>query len=701
MRNFIFALATFSGLHLSAQHFCSTTEEQNKWFSQHPDLKEAFEKRQQELAEQDRELYQNGYQIAGKTSAAGIYTIPVVFHILHQGGGENISDAQVIDAVNILTRDFNATNADTASVVSQFKNLIGNAQIDFVLATKDPNGNCTNGIVRHYDANTNWTNSQANYAYTWPPSRYMNIYVVRTMGSGAAGYTYLPGSGIPQVMDAIVILHNYVGSIGTGNTSLSRALTHEVGHWLNLPHTWGNTNQPGVACGDDGVSDTPVTRGFTSCNLSNASICTPGVVENMQNYMDYAYCQRMFTIGQAIRVQNAINSPVSGRNNLSSPANLAFTGVTSPGTGCVPKVSLVPSPSYTVCSGKSLVVTSYTSNAIPTSYQWSVDNAASVASPTAASTSVTFLNPGLTQVSCLVSNANGSASQTINITVLDGTPDITSSYYESFESAQIAPPTHWQTFSPSNQTDKWEIMTLGGSEGFVSMFVPGESLNPNTIVILESPSFDFKNNPGAQFSFKHAYAMQSSSHKDVFKVQASRNCGGSWTDVWVPSSTSLAQNSGGITSDLYFPYDSDWKLKNLTQQPQFYPFTTEDHVRIRFFFQENVGGTTSGNRFYLDEIQFAQPVGINEMTRSVGFNVYPNPASSVVHLDFRLSAQSRVSYQISSATGAAVISGAETLYQEGAHTIAIDTHAHQLAPGIYFVNMELNGFKMSRKIVVE
>ncbi|MBA3683473.1 MAG: hypothetical protein H0W73_20250, partial [Bacteroidetes bacterium] len=310
---FLWAAILFAANFFSQSHLCGSTEAQNEWFAQHPELKIKYDKLQQEASDLDKEQYKTGYKqtdLLQKTSAvaASIYTIPVVFHILHQGGSENITDAQVIDAIKILSRDYNKQNADTSLVVPQFTNSIGNSKIQFELATIDPTGNCTNGIIRHWDAKTAWTSGFGDYIYSWPRAKYLNIYVVKTIASGAAGYTYLPGSGVPAAVDAIVILSSYVGSIGSGNVGTSRALTHEVGHWLNLPHVWGGTNQPGVACGNDGVSDTPVTKGFTSCALGNAIICNAGITENVQNYMDYSYCSRMFTNGQAVRMTTALNS---------------------------------------------------------------------------------------------------------------------------------------------------------------------------------------------------------------------------------------------------------------------------------------------------------------------------------------------------------------------------------------------------------
>src|SRR5688572_14858297 len=108
---------TLSGLFISLnaqeRKFCGTDEAMNDWFNKNPATKAEFEKRMQEAKELDAIAFKNGYGAQNKTAAAPAYTIPVVFHVLHLGGSENISDAQIIDAVNILTRDYNKLNADT------------------------------------------------------------------------------------------------------------------------------------------------------------------------------------------------------------------------------------------------------------------------------------------------------------------------------------------------------------------------------------------------------------------------------------------------------------------------------------------------------------------------------------------------------------------------------------------------------------
>lgn len=687
-------------LRLPAQISCYTSQMQEQWFKLHPELKKAFNQQNLELERLDKEAFKNNYLNLPAQKSAMVspqYTIPVVFHILHIGGSENISDAQVNDAVAILNRDFNKLNADTNDVVAAFKNNIGTTPFAFKLATIDPNGNCTNGIIRHYDPMTNWTGNFNDYQYTWPAYKYLNIYVVRSMGNGAAGYTFLPGSGVPGNADAIVILSTYVGSIGSGNPGTSRALTHEVGHWFNLQHTWGSTNNPGVACGDDGVSDTPITIGYSGCNLSGASTCNPPIVENMQNYMEYAYCQRMFTNGQSFRMIASINSNTNGRNNLSSTANLASTGITTQGSNCVPLLQISALPSATICSGKSLAFQSFTSNATVSSFSWTASTGAVVQSAGTASTSIVFNTPGNATVTCTASNNAGSVTQSIVVNVKNGIITNTGNYFESFEANQL--PAGWNVVNNFTPGQEWRQFTTGGSLGSKSMVVPGELMPPNTYQILESPSFDFKNNPGALFTFKYAYARQDSNNHDVFKVQASKDCGSSWSDIWVPGNINLANASAGVSNLLFEPYN-EWVFYNLTAHPAFVPFTTEDNVKIRFYFEEDPGGSGYGNRLYIDEVNYTLANDVNELSRKAALQVYPNPSTGVFHISFRLANESAISYSLRSVSGALITELPEKKLGNGRHELVLNENA-SIAQGIYFLQLKINGFTLSKKLIIE
>jgi len=199
--------------------------------------------------------------------------IPVVFHIIHQYGPENISDEQIFDQMFVLNRDFRKLNGDTIDIIDGYDTLVADVKIEFRLATKDFLGNCTNGIERISSIET-YVGDNGSKLNQWPRDRYLNIWTVASMENGTAGYSQYPSSVIDNFMaraDGIIIRHNYVGRIGTGSEYLSRAMTHEVGHWINLAHPWGDTNEPGVTCGEDGVPDTPVTAGYTVCDLYNYS----------------------------------------------------------------------------------------------------------------------------------------------------------------------------------------------------------------------------------------------------------------------------------------------------------------------------------------------------------------------------------------------------------------------------------------------
>ncbi len=696
--NLIYTLGV--GSLFAQEKFCYTTEVMQQWFAEHPEVKKQFELRRAEKLEQARIAFENGYQdLLGsqqKAAAGSTYTIPVVFHILHMGGNENISDAQVIDQVNILTRDYNKLNADTANVVAPFKNKIGNPSVTFVLATKDPNGVCTNGIIRHWDPNTNWTGGFNNYKYTWPSNQYLNIYVVNTINSNAAGYTFLPGT-INATMDAIVVLSTYVGSIGTGSAYKSRVLTHEAGHWLDLEHVWGYNNNPGVACGDDGVFDTPETKGFSTCPLNNAVICNAGVVENVQNYMEYSYCDVMFTQGQAARMQAALSSTVAGRNNLSSQNNLALTGVLNPLANCVPMIDIMASPGGTACAGRPVTFTSYTFNASPATYSWTSANGITIQNATSQSISVTFPSTGTYVIGCTVANLNGSNSSYSVIVVKDGDAEVSTGNSESFE--EVALPQYWQAVSVGSQTSMWDLTSDASSHGVQSMYLPGEVLTAGSVHILEGPSYDFKNNPGAMYSFKYAYAKATSTNKDIFKVQASMDCGGKWVDIYVPGNSQMANGSGGVTPLPFVPTEELWKSYLLSNHPNFKSFVNEPHVSIRYYFQEDPGGPGKGNRLYLDQINFETPTGVNDLTKAIGLSLQPNPAGSNCTVSFDLSKPSQTEVEVVSVTGAVVYSKGTSELQPGGHEVYIEVA--DFPAGLYFVNVKIDGVKMTRKLIVE
>ncbi len=285
------------------------------------------------------------------------YTIPIVFHILHKNGLENIEDDQVYSALDILNQDFNSGNADLVQVPAPFAGIIGNATIQFALAQQAPDGSCTNGINRYYSGfdttyNYFWTDDGQYYLNTikaehyWDTDKYLNIYVVnQSYNSGLAFFPYQveAKANAGKWLDGIMIRHYNLGNIGTAkHNGLPHVLSHEVGHYLDLMHIWGNWFYPGSSqlswkddCNykdalcpdfychsDDMVNDTPNTEyQFSGC-IYQSNTC--GSADNATNIMGYG-CELMFTEGQVKRMHRTLNSTIADRNNIWSQANLDYT----------------------------------------------------------------------------------------------------------------------------------------------------------------------------------------------------------------------------------------------------------------------------------------------------------------------------------------------------------------------------------------
>lgn len=294
-----------------------------------------------------------------------VHTLPVVVHVIHRGSpigeDENISDAQIISAIDGMNEDFRkmpGTLGDGAGA---------DTHIQFEMARRTPNGAPTNGIVRvngnmvpgfeeHGIANDNQYDGADQVAVksltTWFGDDYINIFVVPEIngndgGSGTQGFAYLGPTG--DARDGIVLLYNTFGLVGElkPGRDLNRTITHEMGHHLSLFHTFYNTNDCGAESNcensGDAVCDTPSTTKNLSCNTPD---CPDAILEN---YMDYTpqECKDMFTQGQADRMRACLES--SRSSLLESLGGLPVTerdltvvGLTNVGeTTCAPQVAPV------------------------------------------------------------------------------------------------------------------------------------------------------------------------------------------------------------------------------------------------------------------------------------------------------------------------------------------------------------------------
>jgi hypothetical protein len=343
---------------------------------------------------------ENAQLLKGNSYEKITITIPVVIHIIHRqshpniGSGTNIPNIQIEDALRILNEDFSKTNPEFPNPPRDtFLNYWGNPDLEFCLATTDPNGNSTSGITRTATAQTNWdadNNTESNAMKqnssggrdSWDPKKYLNIWVcdlINSQGGGQTlGYAYLPGllSGFGQNAwkDGLVVDYRYFGTNGiAAPSSDGRTATHEIGHYLGLNHTFSEDNYPTYSCLDnngnticcdrDGgnVDDTPATDGVywgnvtsttnnNTCNdLAYANAFTTDVLDMDENFMSYATATWMFSQGQVDVMMATLNTSEmnGGRSSLkNSNISTNCSGIISSTLNELnEKISIYPNPS--------------------------------------------------------------------------------------------------------------------------------------------------------------------------------------------------------------------------------------------------------------------------------------------------------------------------------------------------------------------
>jgi PKD repeat protein len=683
-------VAAFFSLNGIAQHdhkFCATEEASQEMIRKFP---EDYRK-----AKAEWEEHLKNYNDNNKSARPPVYIIPVVFHVLHEYGTENISDAQIQDAIRVMNEDFRKLNADTVDIVSAFKPIAGDAEIEFRLARLDPNGNCTNGIDRIVSPLTNVGDNSAKLN-PWPRNRYLNVWVVRAISSGAAGYSQYPisvsGPGGAAV-DGIMILHSYVGSIGTSTYGRSRTMTHEAGHWINLAHLWGNSNSPNLASNcneDDGVADTPNTIGWTTCNLNGTSC---GSLDNVQNYMEYSYCSRMFTQGQATRMRAALTSTVASRNNLWTSGNLNFTGVNvNPAPLCAPKADF-NSNAKTVCVGVPIQFTDFSWNGAPTSWDWSFTGG-NPSTATTQNATVTYTSPGVYPVSLTVSNAAGSntATRQAYITVLPDTAQYNGvNFFEGFESLTIGQ-NNWMVDNSAGPG--WAVFTSSGFNSQRSMRLNNLMSTAGAVDDFLTPTFDLTGfsgvSPRLYFQVAYAQLPTSVATANTLEIWVSTDCGVSWIRRRAITGTSLA--TVPAQSANFTPTNaSQWR----TEEVNLNAYASSNNIRFRFRF---IAG--EGNNVYIDNINIAAPLSLSEnLASDIQLAVFPNPSSEQVNINFNLDKPGTVNLSLHDMLGRDIWTDS---HQSAMGEQRFILNKSQVpAAGIYLMKIQIDEGVITRKIVFE
>ena len=572
-------------------------------------------------------------------SSRSIITIPCVIHVVYKTDEENISDEQIFSQFAVLNNDFRLLNSDTSNIPAAFRSLAADCQIEFCLATVDPSGDSSTGIVRVLTDNDEWTDNDHVKSSllggddAWSASDYLNIWVCNL--TGLLGYTQFPGG--PPETDGIVVRYTAFGTEGKVNPPfhLGRTTTHEIGHWLNLYHVWGDES---LCAGSDSVDDTPnqATATFGCPDFPKLDACTPdspGIMFN--NYLDYTNdsCMNMFTQGQLERM-NAMFAPGGPRYSiLSSPAcgtvtippyDGAVTGVINPsGISCTTSITpLVVIQNRGSASLVSATIQYAIDGGSPVNFNWigllGHNEEENVVLPSASvpegphTIHVELIDPDGHPDQDLSDNA---VNHNFIISITGGVPPL----QQGFEA--IAFPYPGYLIDNPDGFITWERTSAAASAGNGSVFV--ENFNNTETGAYDDmilPATDLSADTAAWIAFDVAYARYSGTSSDTLEVLVSNTCGDSWDMLYKKYQASL--ETAPISHFYFIPDENQWRRDSIPLNAYLQP-----DILVMF---RNITGFQ--NNLYIDQINLSGLMidAVHNYNDPVELTVFPNPASDAL-----------------------------------------------------------------------
>jgi PKD repeat protein len=424
---------------------------------------------------------------------------------------------------------------------------------------------------------------------------------------------------------------------------------------------------------------------------------TAGLIENTQNYMDYSYCSKMYTLGQKDRMRAALQSAVSHRSNLWSAANLAATGVLTP-QNCLSKADFFSNKNR-VCAGDIVKFTKNTHLGTADSVKWTFYGGTPFNSNSMTTVNVTYPNAGIYKVTLTTYNSAGTDSLTktdyIRVDPTWADVDYNGAFSETFED-----PSHFYGIWSINNYDNnntWTRFTSAGYQSNSCMKMAGFGNYQYDVDDLYTPSYDLSWTSGNIMTFRVAAASHGGSVtevNDVLKVYASKNCGTTWTIL--PSGTfsdSTLINNGYYPNAFTPTASSNWSLKTIAIPSTF------NTGNVRFKFEYTTGAES--NNVYLDNLNITGVVGIDESSNATSsLAIYPNPANESSTIAYHLNKKANTKVEVIDILGKAVFVQSNSGQAEGDYTVHISKQALNLESGIYFVKFSVEDKSTTKKLVI-
>ena len=719
---------------VAAQHRqCGSMEVLERQLLENPSIREAREAIEQHA----RTFAANG----GATDRT-VVTIPVVVHVVWRTAAENVSDAQIQSQLTVLNDDFRKLNADANLVPPAFQSLAADCEINFCLAQQDPNGAATTGIQRRQTTVTAFgTNDNMKFFSTgglnaWDASKYLNLWVCNLSG-GVLGYAQFPGG--PANTDGVVITYTAFGTTGSATPPFNkgRTGTHEVGHWLNLNHIWGDD---GTACtGSDNCADTPNQADENyGCPTFPQISCNNGPNGDMfMNYMDYTddACMYMFTTGQKNRAQAVLATGGARASLATSPGCQAPGGGGSCGTPGALAASGITSSSATLGWGAVSGATSY-------NLQWKTSAATTwttVSSLTTTSFSLSGLAASTTynyrvQAVCTTSGSYSAASNFTTLAASScGTPSglnatsITTSS-ATLNWAAVAGATSYSLQRKLASSSTW---TTTNNLSATSFSLTGLSANTSynyrvratcgTLNGVYSATATFTTAPASctdQFEPNNsrtgaytgtpvgtAFTAQIATVSDVdwyrfANTSTQRNIKIELTTLPADYDLRLFRNSGqvGISENLGTANELII-LNNATVSTSYFAnvygyngaFSNASCYTLRISLSATAWRTDGSTDGPVEEIEV--PVSFED----TGFAIFPNPAADAATLEIPMTEEADVQIAVLDPAGRAAVQTTQSL---GKANNRVNLDLSRLAAGIYFVQVRNGSETATRKLVV-
>lgn len=652
------------------------------------------------------------------TVQGGTITIPVVVHVVWNTAAENISDNQVLSQIQVLNEDFGRTNPDASNTPSYWTSIAANTDIQFCMATVDPQGNPTTGIERRQTTVTTFsTNDNVKFfaqggLNAWSVTSYINMWVC-DLTAGLLGYGEFPTGTASNtwglVMDYQCFGSNYT-SYGSGFTftpgfDRGRTSTHELGHCFDLYHIWGDD---GTSCsGSDLVSDTPNQADeHYGCPSGSQVSCSNGPNGDMyQNYMDYSddICMNLFTLGQKTRMLAVLNSTPYNALQTSTACQSASNGIDA-------GISAIISPATTICNTTftpqvtirnygtttlTSAVINYRIDAGPIqTYNWSgsltTNQTANVTLSSMTTTAGTHTFTSYTTNPNSSTDANAGNDQSQRTFTVSAT-GANLPYSQGFESTTFVP-AGWTLNNP-DASITWARTTTASSSGSASAKMDNWNYQGGNGQIdeMQMQSFNLSSvsNPVMTFQVAYTYWTVPYQFSDTLKILISTDCGVTWTTLYNKYGATLQTAPPVSSSTVGFAPTgpSQWRLETVNLAP--YQASTNAMIKFR-----NI--TDYEDNLFIDDINIMNSTDVPGGLLHSNINLFPNPTDGLVNLDIEMYNRDNVKITVINSIGQVVSSVGEENTYGGRYVLDLTAEPN----GIYFIEVQAGTEVVTRRIVI-